>query len=191
MPADDEAPSPCPHPPHRISVPVNGRYTCMQCGHDVPRPRRAAARAREAWKDWTPAEVDKELEPWPRPAAAEGADLDCWSPAVPAAIALVKAAELPANLSPAARARQEGYAERRLQFPDGEFTIGPPQPLVSFRSRVDVDVPAHVADVVEVDVAAEVVNWCGLCGQVFRIAPDDPHWSTGRGPICPKPKAKP
>lgn len=31
---------PCPHPEHRISVPVNGRYTCMQCGHDVPRPRR-------------------------------------------------------------------------------------------------------------------------------------------------------
>lgn len=31
----------------------------------------------------------------------------------------------------------------------------------------------------------DVVHLCGLCGQTFRIAPDDPHWSTGRGPICP------
>jgi hypothetical protein len=32
----------------------------------------------------------------------------------------------------------------------------------------------------------EAVNVCGFCGQTFQIAPDDPHWSTGRGPICPK-----
>jgi hypothetical protein len=32
---------------------------------------------------------------------------------------------------------------------------------------------------------AEPVNRCGLCGQTFRIAADDPHWLTGRGPICP------
>ncbi len=32
---------------------------------------------------------------------------------------------------------------------------------------------------------AEPQNLCGLCGQEFRIANDDPHWSTGRGPLCP------
>jgi hypothetical protein len=32
---------------------------------------------------------------------------------------------------------------------------------------------------------AEPVNRCGFCGQTFRIAADDPHWSMGRGPICP------
>lgn len=32
---------------------------------------------------------------------------------------------------------------------------------------------------------AEPVNLCGLCGQTFRITADDPHWSTGKGPICP------
>jgi hypothetical protein len=31
----------------------------------------------------------------------------------------------------------------------------------------------------------EVVNRCGICGQTFQISRDDPHWSTGRGPICP------
>jgi hypothetical protein len=31
----------------------------------------------------------------------------------------------------------------------------------------------------------DIVNVCGICGQNFRIADDDPHWSTGRGPICP------
>lgn len=31
----------------------------------------------------------------------------------------------------------------------------------------------------------EVVHLCGLCGQTFEIKPDDPHWVTGRGPICP------
>jgi len=38
---------------------------------------------------------------------------------------------------------------------------------------------------------AEPVNHCGLCGQTFRIAADDPHWSTGRGPICPTRLGKP
>jgi hypothetical protein len=32
----------------------------------------------------------------------------------------------------------------------------------------------------------EVVHRCGLCGETFQITRDDPHWSTGRGPICPK-----
>ena len=32
----------------------------------------------------------------------------------------------------------------------------------------------------------EVMNVCGLCGKTFRIADDDPHWSTGLGPICPE-----
>ena len=47
---------PCPHPPHRISVPVNGRYTCLQCGHEVPRPRRTTTRVYEARKDETETE---------------------------------------------------------------------------------------------------------------------------------------
>ena len=31
----------------------------------------------------------------------------------------------------------------------------------------------------------EPVHVCGQCGQTFQITKDDPHWSTGRGPICP------
>ena len=27
---------------------------------------------------------------------------------------------------------------------------------------------------------------CGECGEEFEISEADPHWSTGRGPICPK-----
>lgn len=30
---------------------------------------------------------------------------------------------------------------------------------------------------------------CGLCGETFRVAADDPHWSTGRGPTCPTKRA--
>ncbi len=30
------------------------------------------------------------------------------------------------------------------------------------------------------------VNLCGLCGETFEISKADPHWSSGRGPICPK-----
>jgi hypothetical protein len=29
------------------------------------------------------------------------------------------------------------------------------------------------------------IHVCGLCGKTFEISDDDPHWSTGRGPICP------
>ena len=32
---------------------------------------------------------------------------------------------------------------------------------------------------------AEPSHVCGLCGKTFQITKDDPHWSTGRGPICP------
>jgi len=32
----------------------------------------------------------------------------------------------------------------------------------------------------------EIVSVCGDCGQEFQISEDDPHWSTGRGPICPR-----
>ena len=31
----------------------------------------------------------------------------------------------------------------------------------------------------------EPVHRCGFCGKTFEIKPDDPHWSTGRGPLCP------
>jgi len=37
---------------------------------------------------------------------------------------------------------------------------------------------------------AEPVHRCGLCGQTFEIKSDDPHWSTGRGPICPTAERK-
>jgi hypothetical protein len=33
---------------------------------------------------------------------------------------------------------------------------------------------------------ADPVNVCGECGEEFEISEADPHWSTGRGPICPK-----
>lgn len=47
-----------------------------------------------------PDDDDLVEEPWPEPAAAEGADVDCWSPAVPAAIAaqgFIVGAARPAN----------------------------------------------------------------------------------------------
>lgn len=34
-------------------------------------------------------------------------------------------------------------------------------------------------------VEVEVINRCGFCGETFKIAADDPHWSMGRGPLCP------
>ncbi len=30
-----------------------------------------------------------------------------------------------------------------------------------------------------------VENRCGFCGETFEISETDPHWSSGRGPICP------
>ena len=35
---------------------------------------------------------------------------------------------------------------------------------------------------------AEPDHRCGFCGQTFQITADDPHWSTGRGPLCPTEK---
>jgi len=32
----------------------------------------------------------------------------------------------------------------------------------------------------------EIVHVCGMCGESFEISDQDPHWATGRGPICPK-----
>lgn len=43
---------------------------------------------------------------------------------------------------------------------------------------------AHGGTGGDVDVAVEAVNLCGTCGNTFQITADDPHWSTGRGPIC-------
>ena len=34
------------------------------------------------------------------------------------------------------------------------------------------------------------IHVCGECGEEFKIDKSDPHWSTGRGPICPKRKRK-
>jgi hypothetical protein len=32
----------------------------------------------------------------------------------------------------------------------------------------------------------EPEHLCGMCGELFQIDDDDPHFATGRGPICPK-----
>jgi hypothetical protein len=37
---------------------------------------------------------------------------------------------------------------------------------------------------------ADPVHVCGMCGETFEISKTDPHWSTGRGPICPTPGNK-
>ena len=31
----------------------------------------------------------------------------------------------------------------------------------------------------------EVVHRCGFCGETFEISDNDPHWQTGREPLCP------
>jgi hypothetical protein len=36
------------------------------------------------------------------------------------------------------------------------------------------------------ELPMEVVHVCGECGESFEISESDPHWATGRGPICPK-----
>ena len=38
----------------------------------------------------------------------------------------------------------------------------------------------------EPELPVEVIHVCGECGERFEISKTDPHWSTGRGPICPK-----
>lgn len=53
--------------------------------------------------------------------------------------------------------------------------FAPPDELARRRFRKTGALPPGV----------EVVHLCGLCGQTFEIKPDDPHWVTGRGPICP------
>lgn len=52
--------------------------------------------------------------------------------------------------------------------------FAPPDELARRRDRGKL--PAGVA----------VVHRCGICGKTFEITSDDPHWSTGRGPICPE-----
>lgn len=36
------------------------------------------------------------------------------------------------------------------------------------------------------ELPVEVVHRCGTCGETFQISKTDPHWCTGRGPICPQ-----
>ena len=33
--------------------------------------------------------------------------------------------------------------------------------------------------------STDVIHRCGFCGETFEIDDDDPHWVTGRGPLCP------
>jgi hypothetical protein len=32
---------------------------------------------------------------------------------------------------------------------------------------------------------ADIDNICGFCGEHFKIDSKDPHWVSGRGPLCP------
>lgn len=59
---------------------------------------------------------------------------------------------------------------------------GRPSPSKEDLEKLAIDL-AHGG--VGVSVEVQVVNLCGLCGQIFTFKPDDPHWVTGRGPICP------
>jgi hypothetical protein len=59
--------------------------------------------------------------------------------------------------------------------------FAPPDEVARQRFRKTGALPSDV----------EVVHLCGLCGQTFEIKPDDPHWVTGRGPICPAPTKEP
>lgn len=51
---------------------------------------------------------------------------------------------------------------------------------------------AHIlGDIVDLrPPRTQVVNVCDECGDTFEISKDDPHWSTGRGPICPYPAGR-
>lgn len=37
----------------------------------------------------------------------------------------------------------------------------------------------------ESELPVEFAHICGTCGESFAISGDDPHWATGKGPICP------
>lgn len=71
-------------------------------------------------------------------------------------------------------------------------------PMAVWNDRVAGDPPPITADlerlatefvgegpIVGGQLRGAIVNRCGICGQAFEIRPDDPHWSTGRGPLCP------
>lgn len=68
---------------------------------------------------------------------------------------------------------------------------GSPPPSIADLEQLVRELRREEADVTPIrTVRAEVepVHLCGLCGKTFRIADDDPHWSTGRGPLCPTEK---
>lgn len=64
----------------------------------------------------------------------------------------------------------------RIQFTPQPFTLDPGEACWCNRGK-DCD-GGH-------EIFIEPINVCGLCGKTFEISDDDPHWSTGRGPICP------
>ena len=69
--------------------------------------------------------------------------------------------------------------------------VGPSRPIPR-PSRVDVESSTSPSS--EREYLIEVENRCGLCGQIFKMVPGDPHKelidrafaNEGRGPICPK-----
>lgn len=65
----------------------------------------------------------------------------------------------------------------RLKFTPRPFTLDPGEACWCNRGK-DCDGGHEIGPI-------EVVNVCGICGKSFQIAADDPHWSTGLGPICP------
>ena len=64
----------------------------------------------------------------------------------------------------------------RIQFTPQPFTLDPGEACWCNRGK-DCD-GGH-------EIFIEPINVCGLCGKTFEISDDDPHWTTGRGPICP------
>ena len=65
---------------------------------------------------------------------------------------------------------------------------GKPPPTVDDLQQLAREFAEDEADVTPIrprGPAIEAVHICGICGETFRIAPDDPHWSTGEGPLCP------
>lgn len=65
----------------------------------------------------------------------------------------------------------------RIMFTPQVFTLDPGEACWCNRGR-DCDGSHEI-------YFGELVHHCGICGRTFQITRDDPHWSTGRGPICP------
>ncbi len=86
---------------------------------------------------------------------------------------------------PAVTLRVNGSRWNRGGTPDGEDSA-------VWQDRMEKMFELEVARLLglEPDLPVQVINVCGECGETFEISKDDPHWSTGKGPICPTRTAK-